>query len=174
MQQTKGDSLPKNATQSEMLSLNIIKISLALFLIALCIVGKRKTTWPLITWTLYSTYGESFQFPSQTASTVELRAFLSSGEVLTVRPETLITQTRENLSKRILNNVISQSNSEVGNSTQSYILSIFQEKIGGDVEIEFVEVWEISYEVYPLKIPPLERDAPSKMIYLGSFSVKKD
>lgn len=70
---TKIKSKPESASNSDNLwALRTIKISLLVFLLGICVVGKRKSTWPIVSWALYSEYSARFRQPEPSVSVIEL------------------------------------------------------------------------------------------------------
>lgn len=149
--------------------LRITVISLLIFILGICVAGKRKSTWPIITWSLFSSYSKRFQFPEEIISTTELRIYTKTGKSYVIRPEQLISVARSGLSKRLIANAFDDSNISVRNATRIYLVRRLRDYIPKGSNVEIIQGWKISYQVEPLALPPIRLEEPMSEVMVGSF-----
>ncbi|MDJ0843611.1 hypothetical protein [Crocosphaera sp.] len=148
--------------------LKITKIALFLFILGLPIVAKRITTWPIMTWAVYSTYSKGF--PDSTASIVEVRVHSKSGESYVLKPSDIMPRGRTRIAKAVLNYAFESDDPNLATANRTYLAQTIP-RILNRTDIESVEYWQITWDVFPLNVPPLDRDKPSSENLLGSFMI---
>lgn len=169
--ESKATSEPRYASNSPApIALHLTKISLLFFLLGLCIVGNRKSTWPIVSWSLYSGYSARFRPPEPSVSDTELRVYTTTGELYVVEPEQILTMPRDSLSHSIVEKAFDDTDVGVRDASRRYLMSAVSSLIAADSPIKTIQVWESSYQVEPLKVPPLQLQNPSAEVMLGSFS----
>ena len=159
----------KNQSNS-LLTLRLTQISLLIFLLGIGIVGRRESTWPIITWVLYSTYTDRFRPPKPLVSTVELKVYTATGELHIVKPENILSVPYDSLSYDIVEQAFNDNNINLRDESRRYLLRAVTKLIRPDSEIKTIEAWKISYQVEPLKVPPIQLEAPMEKIMFGSCS----
>jgi len=150
-------------------ALRLIKISLLIFLLGMCVVGKRKSTWPIMSWALYSEYSARFQPPEPTVTNLELRVITIDGQTHIVKPKDVLTMPRDSLSYRIIEQAFSGEDAAVRVASQDHLRRSLSILLHPHTEIERVQVWEKIYPVAPLSVPPVQIDSPKREVMLGSF-----
>lgn len=161
----------KQANKSSSLqALQLTKISLIIFILGICVVGRRESTWPIITWVLYSTYTDRFRPPKPSVSAVELRAYTTTGERYVVKPEQLLTLPYDSLSHSIVEQAFNDSDISVRDESRKYLMNAVSNLVRANSEIETIQAWKISYQVEPLAVPPIQLQAPTSEVMLGKFS----
>ncbi len=161
-----------NSNSNSLLTLRLTKISLIFFLLGISIVGRRESTWPITTWVLYSEYTDRFRPPKPSVSTIELKVFTTAGELYTVKPENILSIPYDSLSFYIVKHALDDNDISIRDDSRRYLLRAIAKLIPKDSEIETIEAWNVSYRVEPLKVPPLQLQAPTDKVMLGSFSQK--
>ena len=153
-------------------ALRLIKIYLLIFLIGICVVGKRKSTWPMVSWALYSEYSARFRPPEPSVSAVELRVYTETGELYTVKPEQILTLPRDSLSHKIVERAFDDSDVSLRDASRKYLLRAVSSLIDANSEIKSIQAWSKSYQIEPLTVPPIQLQSPATEVMLGSFSQK--
>lgn len=151
-------------------ALQLTKISLLIFLLGICVVGKRKSTWPIVSWALYSEYSARFRPPEPSVSAVELRVRTTTGELHVVKPEQILTIPRDSLSHDIVERTFNDANISLRDASRKYLMGAVSSLIRADSKIETIQAWKISYQVEPLKVPPIQLQTPTSEVMLDSFS----
>lgn len=152
-------------------ALRIIKISLLIFLLGMCVVNKRKSTWPIVSWALYSEYSARFRSPQPTVTDWELKVFTAGGQEHIVKPEHILTVPRDSLSYDIVEQAFSGTDEVVKTESRQYLVRSLNHLLRPDTNIERVQAWETTYAISPLSVPPYQSTAPTKTVMLGSFSL---
>lgn len=160
----------RTGSSDSLLSLQLIKISLAFFLLGICVVGRRETTWPMITWILYSGGSPRFRPPEPSISIVELRAYTAAGDLHVVKPEQLLSIPYDSLSHDIVEQAFSDTDTPVRDESRRYLAGAVSRLIDADSEIQTIQAWNLSYQIDPLEVPPIQRQSPATEMMLGSFS----
>ena len=151
-------------------ALQLTKIYLLLFLIGICVVGKTKSTWPMISWALYSGYSARFRPPEPSVSAVELRVYTETGELYVVKPEHILTFPRDSLSHKIVEQAFSNTDLNSQNASRKYLLRAVSSSIDANSEIKSIQAWKKTYQIEPLTVPPIQLKNPTTEVMLGSFS----
>ena len=151
-------------------ALKLIKIYLVIFLIGICVVGKTKSTWPMISWALYSGYSARFRPPEPSVSAVELRVYTETGEMYVVKPEHILTFPRDSLSHKIVEQAFSSTDIDSQNASRKYLLRAVSRLIEPNSEIKSIQAWKKTYQIEPLTVPPIQLKNPTTEVMLGSFS----
>lgn len=146
----------------------LVKLSLAFFLLGISVVGRRESTWPIITWILYSGYSARYRPPEPTASALELRAYTASGDLHVVKPEQLLSIPYDSLSYGIVEQAFAQADTNIRDDSRAYLIDAVSEHT--DAKIETLQAWTLSYPVQPLEVPPIQRQSPASETMFGSFS----
>lgn len=149
-------------------SLMIMKITLFILILGIAIVGKRQTTWPIITWSVYSTYSKGF--PDSKTEALELRVYSKSSDLYVLNPSDIMPRGRVRISQEILQYAFESYNSNLTNENRVYLAQTIP-RILKDIDIESIECWKLIWKVSPLSVPPLHREYPDKEILLGSFLI---
>ncbi|MBE9062485.1 hypothetical protein [cf. Phormidesmis sp. LEGE 11477] len=145
----------------------LIKVSLAFFLLGISVVARRETTWPIISWILYSGYTARFRPPEPTASALELRAYTVDGDLHIVKPEQLLSVPYDSLSYDIVEQAFTDDDIDVRDASRAYLTGAVSKQI--DAQIETIQAWTLSYPVEPLEVPPIQRQFPAAEVMIGSF-----
>lgn len=172
----KNAAIPKPGytdKQTAWRALRLIKISILILSLGLTFVGKRKAGWPIVSWALYSEYSARFRPPEPVAIDTELRIYTTTGDMYVVKPEHVLTVPRDSLSHKIIEHSFNEDNVTLRNSSRQYLANALLSQLPQHSEIEAVELWEISYQVEPLSVPPFQAQSPASRVMLGSFSTKE-
>lgn len=151
-------------------ALQLTKISLLIIVLGICVVGKRESTWPIISWALYSGYSARFRPPEPSVSATELRVYTTAGKLHIVKPEHILTIPYDSLSHDIVDNAFDDTNVVHRNASRRYLMGAVSQFIGDNSQIKTIEAWNLSYQVKPLTVPPIEKESPITEVMLGSFS----
>ena len=151
-------------------ALRLTKISLAIFLVGVCFVGKQKSTWPIVSWALYSGYSARFRPPPPTVFVTELKVYTESGELRVVKPESILTLPRDSLAHSIVEQAFSNTDTGVRDESRRYLMRAVSNLLGESSEIETIQAWQLSYSIEPSAVPPIQVQAPTSETLLGSFS----
>lgn len=166
-------SRPEYASKSSALqALRLTKIFLLIFLLGVCIVGKRKTTWPIVSWALYSGYTARFRPPEPSVTMTELRVTTTTGNSLIVKPEDILTLPRDSLSHNIVEHAFDDTDISVRNESRRYLVRAVSNFLGKNSKIRTIQAWQLSYSVEPLAVPPIQMQTPATETMLGSFSAE--
>lgn len=155
-----------NASQA----LRLTKISLLIFILGFGIVGKRKSTWPIVSWALYSGYSDRYRPPKPSVSAVELRVYTATGELHVVKPEHLLTVPRDSLSHKIVEQAFDDTDVSVRDASRRYLMQAVSNLVRANSDIETIQAWQLTYPIEPLAVPPIQLQAPTAEVMLGSFS----
>lgn len=150
-------------------ALKLTKIYLLIFLIGICVVGKTKSTWPMISWALYSEYSARFRPPEPSVSAVELRVY-TEGEMYVVKPEQILTLPRDSLSHKIVEQAFSNTDLNSQDASRKYLLRAVSSLIDANSKIKSIQAWKKTYQIEPLTVPPIQLQNPTTEVMLGSFS----
>lgn len=153
-------------------ALLLTKICLLIFFVGICVVSKTKSTWPMISWALYSEYSARFRPPEPSVSTVELRVYTETGEMYVVKPEQILTLPRDSLSHKIVEQAFSNTDINSQNASRKYLLRTVSSLIAPNSEIKSIQAWKKTYQIEPLTVPPIQLQNPATEVMLGSFSQK--
>lgn len=161
-----------SANSGAIQSLRLIKFVLLIFTIGICFVGKTKATWPIVGWTLYSGYSARFRPPEPAVSITELRVRTRSGELLVVKPEQILSLPRDSLSHKIVEQAFNNTDSEERIESRKYLLNAISSYINSESQIETVQAWQLTYQIDPLTVPPIQRQDPNTEVMLGDFAAQ--
>jgi len=158
-------------SQSEQ-ALLLIKISLVICLLGVAVVARRESGWPIISWILYSGYSERYQPPKPSVSEIELRIYTDAGDVHIVKPEQILSIPYDSLSYSIVKQAFNEKDKDVSvrDASRKYLMQAISEFISTDSKIQTIEAWELSYQVEPLEVPPIEKNHPTSEVMLNRFS----
>ncbi|MBE9129716.1 MULTISPECIES: hypothetical protein [unclassified Coleofasciculus] len=151
-------------------ALRLIKISLLILLLGTSVVGKRKSTWPLVAWALYSGYSARFRPPEPSVSAIELRVYTTTGDLHVVKPEQVLTIPRDSLSHKIVEQAFDDADIGLRNASRRYLMRAVSNLVRTNSEIKTIQAWNLSYQVEPLAVPPIQLQAPTSEVMLDSFS----
>lgn len=150
--------------------LRLTKISLLIFLISFCFIGKQEATWPLVSWVLYSGYSDRFRTPKPSVSAIELRVYTESGEVHVVNPELILSLPYDSLSHNIVEQAFYNTDTQIRDASRKYLIKAVSKYINSSSEIKSIQAWQLSYKVKPLEVPPIQVQNPTDEVMIGSFS----
>ena len=151
-------------------ALRLTKISLVILLVGVCFVGKRKSTWPIVSWALYSGYSERFRPPPPDVSVTELRVYTESGDLQVVNPESILTLPRDSLALSIVEQAFDDTDVSVRDESRRYLMQAVSNLLGKSVNVETIQAWQLTYPIEPLIVPPIQVQSPTDETLLGSFS----
>ncbi|GEM_PF-2333914 len=161
-----GDASKSNPLQA----LRLIKIFLLILVLGICVVGKRKSTWPIVSWALYSGYSARFRPPEPSVSAIELRVYTTTGDLHLVKPEHVLTLPRDSLSHKIVEQAFDNANVRVRDASRRYLMRAVSNLVHTNSEIQTIQAWKLSYQVEPLEVPPIQLQAPTSEVMVDSFS----
>ena len=150
--------------------LGLTKVSLSIFLLSFCFIGKQEATWPLVSWVLYSGYSARFRTPEPSVSAIELRVYTKSGKIHIVKPEQILSLPYDSLSHNIVEQAFYNEDTEVRDASRRYLINAISKYINDSSKIESIQAWQLSYQVEPLTVPPIQVQAPTEEVMIGSFS----
>lgn len=151
-------------------ALQLTKISLLILFLGICVVGKRKSTWPIVSWSLYSGYSARFRPPEPSVSAIELRVYTTAGELYVVKPEHVLTMPRDSLSHKLVEHAFNDVDVSLRDASRRYLRHAVSNLLPKGSEIETIQAWKNTYPIEPLSVPPIELQAPTAEVKLGSFS----
>ncbi|EAZ92850.1 hypothetical protein [Crocosphaera chwakensis] len=151
-------------------ALRLTKISLLIIILGVCVVGRKESTWPITSWALYSRYTARFRKPKPSVSVTELRVYTTAGNLHIVKPERILTIPYDSLSHDIVENAFNNTDINHRDASRRYLMQAVSNFIGEDTKIKTIEAWNLSYQVKPLTVPPIEKQSPTNEVLLGSFS----
>ena len=151
-------------------ALQLTKISLLIFLLGICLVGRRESTWPIVSWILYSGYSARYRPPNPSVSAVELRAYTVTGELHIVKPEQLLSIPYDSLSHSIVEQAFDDTDADLRDASRRYLMRAVSSLVRANSDIESIQAWKLTYAVEPLAVPPIQRQASTAEVMLGSFS----
>lgn len=168
---------------SEKRNLLLIKIALILILLGLVIVGKRIRLWPIVTWSVYSTYeaeypqawiqenqNTSYKYQASVSSN-QLRAITKNGEILTFFPGDLLPVDRDTINKKLVKNAFDDIYSHKEKARET-LIDIIQ-KHYPDIKIKTIEKWKLDWKnIDILSSPPLDHRKPSQKTLVGTFEIR--
>ncbi|MFE4104665.1 hypothetical protein [Almyronema epifaneia] len=148
--------------------LRINQAALFLLSVALVLVGRRITLWPIMTWPVYSHYSQGF--PDPTVDAVSLRLITTTGETYTLAPADLFGAGRTDVAKRAIAYAFDDTAPEQRDANRAY-LSQLVSYLKPDIEISVIQGYRTYWQVEPLSVPPLVYDTPTQVVRLGSFRI---
>lgn len=151
-------------------ALRLTKIFLLIFLLGICVVGKGKSAWPIVSWALYSEYSARFRPPEPSVSAIELRVYTTTGELHVVKPEQLLSVPRDSLAHKIVKHAFDDADVSLRDASRRYLMRAVSNLVRANSEIKTIQAWNISYQVEPLAVPPIQLQAPTSQVMLDSFS----
>ena len=151
-------------------ALQLTKIYLLIFLVGICVVGKTKSTWPMISWALYSDYSARFRPPEPSVSAVELKVYTETGELYVVKPQHILTFPRDSLSHKIVAQAFNNTNINTRDASRKYLLRAVSNLIDANSQIKSIQARKKTYQIEPLTVPPIQLQTPTTEVMLGSFS----
>lgn len=146
-----------------------IKIILLILLLGLPLVGKGITFWPLVNWPMYSDWRTPFPEPSR--NIVEIRVLSKSGQVQRLLPSDIMPFDRKNVAEILIEKAFSEENTQSRVHNRVALLELLKSNPAFN-NAKTIQIWNLQWVVEPLKIPPLERNAPEKESLVGSFEVE--
>lgn len=146
--------------------LRLIKAAIVVLGLAVCLVGRRVSTWPVATWGMYSTWTP--KLPPTRTSIIELRVVSARGDTQTVSSADLFSEERHELGDSFFEHAFDDVQSAHRDADRVYIARLLDLR-AADVEAREIQGWRVSWEVRPLELPPLHRDQPAELRLLGSF-----
>lgn len=123
----------------------------------------------MISWALYSEYSARFRPPEPSVSAVELRVY-TDRDLYVVKPEHILTFPRDSLSHKIVEQAFKNIDTDSRDVSRKYLLRAVSSFIDADSEIKSIQAWKKTYQIEPLTVPPIQLQAPSTEVMLGSFS----
>jgi len=148
--------------------LRIIKITLAFILLCLFVVGRERRAWPIKHWTMYSLVIS--HYPSDTNSSYKLHIIDHTGGVYTLSPWDLIPMDRYVVAEDVIKNSINDTSLEKRDRYRVYLVRLISRVLTG-VTPKTIQIWESTWKVDPLALPPLDLKNPFKEVMKDSFSV---
>jgi len=149
-------------------SLRMIKIALVFILLCLCVMGRERRAWPIKHWTMYSL--RTFNYPSDTVSSYKLRVISHSGNLYTLASWDLIPMDRHVVAKEVIKHSIDGTSLKKRDRYRAYLVRLVNQALLG-VPLKTIQVWESSWKVDPLALPPLDLKNPFTEVMKDSFSV---
>ena len=148
--------------------LQLTKAALLVILVGLCVVERRITAWPLVTWPMYCCSEKGFPPPS--ASAIELRVTVRAGGMQhKVTPLDILSKGRNGVVERAMQSAFDDANTALRDANRTYLTKVV-ERILRAGPLDTVEGWRLEWAVDPLALPPLDRDHPVREVRLGGFS----
>ena len=120
-------------------ALQLTKISLLIFLLGIAIVGRRESTWPIVTWILYGGYSARYRPPKPSVSAVELRAYAATGELHIVKPEQLLSVPYDSLSHSIVEQAFDDADADLRDASRRYLMRAVSNLVRANSEIETIQ-----------------------------------
>lgn len=148
-------------------SLCLTKAALLLIGLGMLVAGKRISTWPIQTWPMYSTSTPTF--PPPLAAMVELRVVDGDGDIQRLAPWDLFPFDGSEIAATIFEHAFEHRDQRSRDADRTYLMELINRRRGG-ARAEVVQGWRLEWTVAPLAVPPLHRDAPTREVFLGSFS----
>lgn len=146
--------------------LQLAKAVLLIMVIALCVVGREVTLWPLATWPMYSR--RMPEYPAPSASAIELRVIANTG-IHTLTPADLLPMDRASVAEELIKSAVNEKEQKLRDVNRTSLVNLVQHALP-DEEIKTIQVWQLQWEVKPLALPPLDRDHPNQAVLLGSLN----
>ncbi|MEQ8971891.1 MAG: hypothetical protein RIE73_16025 [Coleofasciculus sp. C1-SOL-03] len=169
--ENKTTSEPGYASNSNPLqALRLIKIFLLIVVLGMFVVGKRKSTWPIVSWALYSGYSARFRPPEPSVSAIELRVYTTTGDLHVVKPEQVLTLPRDSLAHDIVEQAFDNEDVSLRDASRRYLMRAISNLLNTNSDIKTIQAWKLSYQVEPLEVPPIQLQAPTSEVMLDSFS----
>ncbi|MGB3296574.1 MAG: hypothetical protein WBB01_26610 [Phormidesmis sp.] len=153
-------------------ALRLVKVFLLLLFIGICVVGKRKSTWPIVSWALYSEYSPRFRAPEPAVTVTELRVYTAAGDLRIVKPEHILTLPRDSLSHKIVEQAFNESDVGGRDESRRYLMKAVSNLLGKNSKAESIQAWHLSYPIKPLTVPPIQVGSPATEEMVGSFSAE--
>ncbi|MGF1478319.1 MAG: hypothetical protein ACFB4I_02340 [Cyanophyceae cyanobacterium] len=124
-------------------ALQLTKISLLVFLLGVGVVGKRESTWPIVSWILYSGYSARYRPPKPSVSAVELRAYTATGGSHLVKPEQLLFIPYDSLSHSIVEQAFDTTDTDLRDASRKYLMRAVSRLIRANSNIETIQAWRL-------------------------------
>lgn len=150
------------------LDLRLTKLTLGLILLGFFLVGERIGAWPIMTWPMYSSRWPVF--PESTVTRVELRIESREGNWYSLQPVDLFPLERVNVAENVIAAAWTATSLAHRKANRRYLLEQVQRQLP-HVEIQTLQIWEVSWEVTPLALPPLDYANPSQARLVGGFDI---
>jgi hypothetical protein len=128
----------------------VVLVLLAVLLAGLAVAKRRSDFWPLVSWPVYDDVTPDG--PDPTESLLEVRARDVKGRTHVLRVEDLVEASREQLADLALEGALED---EAG---RAYLGRLVDRRV--DEDVERVELWELTFEVDPDAVPPIDLDDP--------------
>ncbi|MGF1459203.1 MAG: hypothetical protein ACFBSG_09270 [Leptolyngbyaceae cyanobacterium] len=157
------------ATSTPTRALLLTKFALAILILGICVVGKRESTWPITTWALYSGYSARFRIPEPTVSEIQLQVLTADGNAHLVKPELILSLPYDSLAHSVVEQAFLGEDPRVKTASQRYLAKEIGKIEAIQAEIDEIQAWKITYQTYPLQIPPIHKDNPQSRDMIGSF-----
>jgi hypothetical protein len=149
--------------------LRLTKVSLALILLGMSVVGRRTSPWPIITWPMYSASRKPI--PPPTTFEVELRAVDDTGRAHKLAPADIILAGREKVAARAIIEAFDPATPQpLRDAQRRYLAGVVLRRLP-DARTVAIEGWRTEWEVDPFKLPPLDVHNPSRSFVFGRFVV---
>jgi hypothetical protein len=163
MSDTRNDSTART-------ELRLTKAALVVILLGLCVVGRRTSTWPIITWPMYSATRK--QVPPPVTHTVELRVIDETGRSHRVVPTDIIAKGRQEVAERAIVEAFDPDTPPfLIDAHRRYLAGVMRRK-WPEARLLTIEGWRTEWAVDPFKLPPLDLSNPTRKFVIGSFTIE--
>jgi hypothetical protein len=150
------------------LELHLTKFALVLILLGFCFVRERIGAWPIMTWPMYSSRWPVF--PESTVTRLELRIETREGYWYSLQPVDLFPLERVNVAENVIAAAWTATSPAHRRANRRYLIEQVQQQLP-HVEIQTLQIWEMSWDVTPLALPPLDYANPSQVRLVGGFDI---
>ncbi|MEM1253566.1 MAG: hypothetical protein AAGI69_14130 [Cyanobacteria bacterium P01_H01_bin.21] len=94
-----------------------------------------------------------------------------SGQVQRLLPSDIMPFDRKNVAEILIEKAFSEENTQSRVHNRVALLELLKSNPAFN-NAKTIQIWNLQWVVEPLKIPPLERNAPEKESLVGSFEVE--
>jgi len=136
-------------------------------LLLLPVAGHRKSSWPVINWTMYGQ--RTTPMPGPVRSRLCVRVVGPAAEVRTRLPSEIVPRERIDLLGRIIDRAFSSEASPIRERLRSVLVRLLRD-LGPGFPIERVELVRRDWAVEPLALPPVDRAQPRSEERLAGFA----
>lgn len=87
-----------------------------------------------------------------------------------MKPEHVLTLPRDSLSHKLVEHAFNDADLSLRDASRRYLMHAVSKLLPKGSEIETIQAWKNTYPIEPLSVPPIESQAPTAEVMLGSFS----
>ena len=152
----------------------IMKVAVILIILSLCVVGRRRTAWPFVNMTMYSSKNIYINDPPQRVFAYRFRIIDHADQVYRLKPCDIIPFDRcSRVEKSVISRAIEEKNPQLRERYRVYLSRLVSHALPKTTP-KTIQVFQMTWPVDPLHVPPFDIKNPSEDVLLASLTVQQE